>query len=67
MDELKYSFIVPIYNDGYLATDFCIAFEKVFLVRAAVSATQQLFRLASPPTGIVVAIELHRIRIGVTR
>jgi glycosyltransferase involved in cell wall biosynthesis len=26
-----YSFIVPIYNDGYLAESFCVEFEKVFI------------------------------------
>jgi dolichol-phosphate mannosyltransferase len=26
-----YSFIVPIYNDGYLAESFCLEFEKVFI------------------------------------
>jgi len=26
-----YSFVVPIYNDGYLAESFCIEFEKVFI------------------------------------
>lgn len=25
-----YSFVVPIYNDGYLAKDFCTEYEKVF-------------------------------------
>jgi dolichol-phosphate mannosyltransferase len=28
--NLLYSFVVPIYNDGELAQDFCIEFEKVF-------------------------------------
>ncbi len=27
---IKYSFVVPIYNDGYLADEFCAEFEKVF-------------------------------------
>ena len=27
---MQYSLVVPIYNDGALASDFCIAFEKVF-------------------------------------
>jgi dolichol-phosphate mannosyltransferase len=27
---MQYSFIVPIYNDGYLVEDFCIEYEKVF-------------------------------------
>ncbi len=27
---IHYSFIVPIYNDGYLAEDFCAEYEKVF-------------------------------------
>src|ERR1035438_9102706 len=27
---LKYSFVVPIYNDSYLAEDFCLDFEKGF-------------------------------------
>lgn len=27
---MKYSFVVPIYNDGYLADKFCVAFEKCF-------------------------------------
>jgi len=27
---MKYSFIVPIYNDGYLAADFCRELERVF-------------------------------------
>lgn len=28
---MMYSFVVPIYNDGYLAEAFCIEFEKVFI------------------------------------
>src|SRR5258708_33404947 len=28
---MKYSFFVPIYNDGALANDFVRAYEKVFL------------------------------------
>ncbi len=28
---MQYSFIVPIYNDGELADDFCIEFRKVFV------------------------------------
>ena len=28
--SLRYSFVVPIYNDGYLADSFCTAFESVF-------------------------------------
>ena len=27
---MKYSFVVPIYNDGYLANSFCEAFYKSF-------------------------------------
>jgi dolichol-phosphate mannosyltransferase len=27
---ISYSFVVPIYNDGYLAREFCIEFETVF-------------------------------------
>jgi len=27
---ITYSFVVPIYNDGYLARQFCIEFEKAF-------------------------------------
>ena len=27
---MKYSFVVPIYNDGYLAEAFCIKFQSVF-------------------------------------
>ncbi|GAB4116008.1 MAG: glycosyltransferase family 2 protein [Thermoflexibacter sp.] len=27
---MLYSFIVPIYNDGYLVEDFCIEYEKTF-------------------------------------
>ena len=30
MKMLPYSFVVPIYNDAYLARDFCIVFEQVF-------------------------------------
>src|SRR3954467_11123896 len=26
----KYSFVVPIYNDGALARDFCLEMERVF-------------------------------------
>jgi len=32
MKSLIYSFIVPIYNDGYLVSAFCKEFEKVFKV-----------------------------------
>ena len=28
---MKYSFVVPIYNDGYLAGPFCEAFKNVFI------------------------------------
>ena len=27
---IEYSFIVPVYNDGYLVEPFCVEFEKVF-------------------------------------
>lgn len=27
---MKYSFVVPIYNDGWLAADFCTEFQRVF-------------------------------------
>ncbi|MCU0390449.1 MAG: glycosyltransferase family 2 protein [Thermoflexibacter sp.] len=27
---MLYSFVVPIYNDGYLAEDFCVEYQKVF-------------------------------------
>jgi glycosyltransferase involved in cell wall biosynthesis len=30
-DAVTYSFVVPIYNDGYLAEDFCREFERVLL------------------------------------
>ena len=29
-NKIKYSFVVPIYNDGYLISAFCTEFEKVF-------------------------------------
>ena len=29
-NKIKYSFVVPIYNDGYLVSAFCTEFEKVF-------------------------------------
>lgn len=29
-EKVKYSIVVPIYNDGYLASSFCTEFEKVF-------------------------------------
>lgn len=28
--KIQYSFVVPIYNDGYLVSAFCTEFEKVF-------------------------------------
>jgi len=30
MEKIVYSFVVPIYNDGYLVSAFCEEFEKVF-------------------------------------
>ncbi len=29
-NNIKYSFVVPIYNDGYLARNFCLAYQKTF-------------------------------------
>ena len=29
-NTIIYSFVVPIYNDGYLAENFCIAYENTF-------------------------------------
>ena len=30
VDRVLYSFVVPIYNDGALARDFCVEMAKVF-------------------------------------
>ena len=38
---IKYSFVVPIYNDAYLAGDFCAEFEAVFKRYLAVEALEQ--------------------------
>src|SRR5438105_11502113 len=29
-DSIVYSFVIPIYNDAYLANDFCEEFDQVF-------------------------------------
>jgi glycosyltransferase involved in cell wall biosynthesis len=42
---LKYSFVVPIYNDAYLAADFCQEYQKTFEQYLGVSPIHQQVEL----------------------